>query len=46
MKRYLETSIRDDLKKKMVLVAGPRQVGKTTRFFQGSALWRAAHSRG
>lgn len=28
--RYLESSVRDDLDTKMVLVAGPRQVGKTT----------------
>jgi predicted AAA+ superfamily ATPase len=28
--RYLEKSIRDDLPNKMVFVAGPRQVGKTT----------------
>ena len=30
MKRYLEQQIRKDLTRKMVLVAGPRQVGKTT----------------
>ncbi len=30
MKRYLEPQIRRDLKEKMVFVAGPRQVGKTT----------------
>lgn len=30
MKRYLETSIAADLRKKMVFVARPRQVGKTT----------------
>ncbi|MCD4702373.1 MAG: ATP-binding protein [Candidatus Aegiribacteria sp.] len=29
MKRYLEERIVDDLKKKMVLLTGPRQVGKT-----------------
>ena len=28
--RYLESSITTDLRKKMVLLAGPRQVGKTT----------------
>lgn len=28
--RYLESAIRDGLKKKMVFVGGPRQVGKTT----------------
>lgn len=30
MKRYLEGSVRADLARKMVFVAGPRQVGKTT----------------
>ena len=30
MKRYLESSIEDDLSEKMVFVGGPRQVGKTT----------------
>ncbi len=30
MKRYLENFIRDDLKKKIVLLTGPRQTGKTT----------------
>ena len=30
MKRYLSGNIRSDLKKKMVLLTGPRQVGKTT----------------
>jgi predicted AAA+ superfamily ATPase len=29
-KRYLASQIRDDLKRKMVFVAGPRQVGKST----------------
>jgi len=29
-KRYLEKSIAEDLKDKMVFIAGPRQVGKTT----------------
>ena len=28
--RYLESAVRDGLKRKMVFVAGPRQVGKTT----------------
>ena len=28
--RYLESAVRDDLDQKMVFVAGPRQVGKTT----------------
>jgi predicted AAA+ superfamily ATPase len=28
--RYLTTNIQEDLKEKMVLVGGPRQVGKTT----------------
>lgn len=30
MKRYLEDHIRDDLKSKIILLSGPRQVGKTT----------------
>jgi len=30
MKRYLEKNIVNDLKKKMVFIGGPRQVGKTT----------------
>ena len=30
MKRYLDDRIRQDLQKKMVLLTGPRQVGKTT----------------
>jgi hypothetical protein len=30
LNRYLEASIREDLNDKMVFVAGPRQVGKTT----------------
>lgn len=30
MKRYLEDQIKKDLKRKMVFVGGPRQVGKTT----------------
>ncbi len=30
MERYIQSVIIDDLKKKMVLVGGPRQVGKTT----------------
>lgn len=30
MKRYLENQVRQDLKRKMVFVGGPRQVGKTT----------------
>jgi predicted AAA+ superfamily ATPase len=30
VKRYLEDAVRADLQKKMVFVAGPRQVGKTT----------------
>lgn len=32
-KRYLHTSIQEDLKEKMVFVGGPRQVGKTTMSF-------------
>lgn len=34
MKRYLETSVREDLREKMVFVGGPRQVGKTTLALQ------------
>ena len=30
MKRYLEAIVTADLKRKMVLLTGPRQVGKTT----------------
>lgn len=30
MERYLSGNVRDDLRKKMVFVGGPRQVGKTT----------------
>lgn len=30
MQRYLEPQVHDDLKRKMVFVGGPRQVGKTT----------------
>ena len=30
MKRYLDDRVRQDLQKKMVLLTGPRQVGKTT----------------
>ncbi|HRZ80634.1 MAG TPA: AAA family ATPase, partial [bacterium] len=30
MRRYLETFISEDLKTKIVLLSGPRQVGKTT----------------
>ena len=30
MKRYLDDRIREDLQKKMVVLTGPRQVGKTT----------------
>ncbi len=30
MKRYLETLIREDLEKKIILITGPRQTGKTT----------------
>lgn len=29
MRRHFENSLGDDLKRKMVFVAGPRQVGKT-----------------
>ncbi len=34
MERYLETYIRKDLKEKIVLLSGPRQVGKTTLSMQ------------
>jgi predicted AAA+ superfamily ATPase len=34
MRRYLEPQVRSDLKEKMVFVAGPRQVGKTTLALQ------------
>jgi uncharacterized protein len=34
MERYLETHIRKDLKDKIVLLSGPRQVGKTTLSLQ------------
>jgi len=30
LRRYLETAIAEDLAEKMVFLAGPRQVGKTT----------------
>ena len=30
MKRYLDERVRQDLQKKMVVLTGPRQVGKTT----------------
>jgi predicted AAA+ superfamily ATPase len=30
LRRYLEDQIGEDLAEKMVLLAGPRQVGKTT----------------
>ncbi len=30
LNRYLESQVREDLRQKMVFVAGPRQVGKTT----------------
>ncbi len=34
MERYLETYIRKDLREKIVLLSGPRQVGKTTLSMQ------------
>jgi hypothetical protein len=40
MKRYLEAQVRRDLKRKMVFVGGPRQVGKTT--LARSVLGRSA----
>ncbi len=30
LKRYLQDQVIQDLKKKMVFISGPRQVGKTT----------------
>ena len=30
MKRYLEKFIKEDMKEKIILLSGPRQVGKTT----------------
>jgi hypothetical protein len=39
--RYLEAPIRDDLAAKMVFVAGPRQVGKTTLAKSTLSGWRA-----
>ena len=30
MQRYLDDRVRQDLQKKMVVLTGPRQVGKTT----------------
>ena len=30
MKRYLEATVKSDLRKKMVFLVGPRQAGKTT----------------
>lgn len=30
MKRYLTANIQDDLGKKIILITGPRQTGKTT----------------
>ncbi|MFW6332811.1 MAG: AAA family ATPase, partial [Thermodesulfobacteriota bacterium] len=30
MNRYLESTIRQDLDKKIILITGPRQTGKTT----------------
>jgi predicted AAA+ superfamily ATPase len=49
-RRYLESQIRTDLKKKMVFLAGPRQVGKTTlsinMFSQKSYLnWDSSEDR-
>jgi hypothetical protein len=49
--RYLLPQIRDDLERKMVFVAGPRQVGKTTlaKGLRGAAAgylnWDVAHDR-
>jgi predicted AAA+ superfamily ATPase len=43
MKRYCEKFIIDDLKKKMVFIGGPRQVGKTTL---GKRLLKEDHIQG
>lgn len=42
MTRYLHEPIKEDLAKKMVFIAGPRQVGKTTLIFlkKGSGFFR------
>jgi predicted AAA+ superfamily ATPase len=41
MKRYLDERVRQDLQKKLVVLTGPRQVGKTTLSRQLVAeLWR------
>ncbi len=51
VRRYLEAQLRKDLRRKMVFVAGPRQVGKTTlaRQLPGAAQgylnWDAAADR-
>ena len=51
LKRYLTDQIRADLKKKMVLLAGARQVGKTTLALQilsgekGYLNWDIAEDR-
>ena len=51
MRRYLEKQVRQDLMEKMVFVAGPRQVGKTTLARQilgerpGYLNWDAAEDR-
>jgi len=39
--RYLEAPIREDLEAKMVFVAGPRQVGKTTLALRILASWES-----
>lgn len=50
-RRYLEAQVRDDLARKMVFLAGPRQVGKTTlaRSLPGAAAgylnWDVAEHR-
>ncbi|MEW6365384.1 MAG: ATP-binding protein [Acidobacteriota bacterium] len=41
LRRYLEASVREDLAEKMVFVAGPRQVGKTTMARQILSEWSA-----
>jgi uncharacterized protein len=42
MQRYLDTSIRADLGRKMVFLTGPRQVGKTTLARSLMAAWPRA----
>ena len=39
MQRYLETALQADLSRKMVVLTGPRQVGKTTLARALMAAW-------